>query len=264
MAVRSLLLLAVSVAALHSGCIGQALLTDGTSVSLGRADRGYLRGGRWLPPEGPGYVTPGPWRDRGLGYGTDELVEAIQRAAFRVADRYPGGVLGVGDLSRRGGGRQPHHKSHEAGRDADLIFYAVDNAGLPVAPPPAMPRYDRHLHSRAPHDTPPEPVAPRRFDVARNWALVAALLEDPSIEVEYLFIADRLRRPMLQYAATIGEPAALVDRAARSLRQPRHALPHDDHLHLRIRCAPSDLAQGCMDTGRVRMRSERVPRRTTS
>ena len=123
-----------------------------------------------------------------------------------------------------------------------------------------MPRYDRRLRSRSPRDgEPPEPISPRRFDVPRNWALVAALLSDPSIDVEYLFIAERLRRPLLEHAQAIGAPADLVEKAARTLKQPRRALPHDDHLHLRVRCAPSDKGLGCVDQGRFRLRVRRAP-----
>ena len=63
-----------------------------------------------------------------------ELVDAIQRAAALVARRQPGAVLGVGDLSQRGGGNVAFHRSHENGRDADLLFYSVDENGAPQHP----------------------------------------------------------------------------------------------------------------------------------
>ena len=243
-----------------SGCVARAYFTDGTSVSMGRADAGILRGGRLLATEGRGYVQPRLWVERGRRYGTDELVSAVVRAAGTVEDRYPGSLLGVGDLSGRGGGRTAMHKSHANGRDADLIFYSVDDLGSPLPPANGMPRYDRHLISHPPRELSDGGEVPSRriFDVARNWALVAALVSDDSIQVEYLFIAEKLRRQLLEHAAILGEPSALIDRAARALRQPRRALPHDDHLHLRIRCPTSDLFQGCVDEGRVRLRTERV------
>jgi penicillin-insensitive murein endopeptidase len=241
-------------AVVASGCVHRGFFTDGTSVSYGRADRGLLRSGVELPPEGSGYVVPGVWRDRGTQFGTAELITAIQRAARAVEERLPGGILGVGDLSRRGGGRMQFHKSHENGRDADLIFYAVDEDGQPVAPTSAMPRYDRRLRSRAPYERSPVAVSPRHFDLARNWALITALLDDATIDVEYLFVSERLREHLIDYARAAGERPEVIARAARALRQPRRALPHDDHLHLRIRCAPSDLSQGCVDEGPVRVR----------
>lgn len=247
-----------------TGCVQRGFFTDGTSVSLGRADRGLLRNARALPTSGPGYIVPRTWVTRGDVYGTDELVDAIQRAARAVDERFPGGTLGVGDLSPRGGGSRPHHKSHENGRDADLIFYSVDDAGHPLPPPNAMPRYDRHLRSRSPRDGTPEPIGPRLFDVPRNWALVSALVADPEVDVEYLFISKPLRDQLLQYARLVREPDAIVSKAAIALRQPgRRTLPHDDHLHLRIKCPESDRFLGCQDSGRVRLRVERVRSRTS-
>src|SRR5438270_231880 len=118
-----------------SGCVAKGFFTDGTSVSMGRADRGVLRGGRALALSGPGYTVPPSWAERRTHFGTDELVLAIERAAARVESEQPGALLGVGDLSVRGGGDMPFHRSHENGRDADLLFYSVDAAGQPLAPP---------------------------------------------------------------------------------------------------------------------------------
>ena len=241
------------------GCIHKGFFTDGTSVSLGRADRGILRAGKALPTAGAGYLMPPLWIDRGNHFGTEELVGIIERAASRVDQELPGSLLGIGDLSRRGGGRMQFHRSHENGRDADLIFYAVDDSGIPVPPANAMPRYNRHLQSRPPREPTHEPITPRLFDVPRNWALISALVDDPEVQVEYLFISERLKEKLIDYARSIGAADTLIDKARRALRQPgRHALPHDDHLHLRIKCPQSDTYLGCVDEGRVRLRYEVV------
>jgi len=238
-----------------SGCIAPGILTDGTSVSGGTFSNGYLRHGKRLPPQGDGYIIPQLWQDRGANFGTDELVAAIRRAARRVAKEYPGGVLGVADLSLPGGGESALHRSHENGHDADLIWYALDETGKPVAPVDSMPTYGRDLWAGAPHPTPNVvfgPFTPRRFDVRRNWALVRALLDDPGIEVQYLFVHNRLRRLLLDHAARLSEDEELLDRAEALLKQPGDSLPHDDHLHLRIYCAPSDRQLGCRDYGQLR------------
>lgn len=252
-------LLAALLPLCSTGCVARGFFTDGTSVSLGRADRGLLRGGRPLPLAGEGWEVPPTWADRGMHWGTDELVEAIERAAAAVEEQHPGGLLGVGDLSRRGGGNVTLHRSHENGRDADLIFYAVDETGAPVGPfDGAMPRYRAaDLRSRPPYEAPPGVAVPARwFDVARNWALVEALLTDPTIDVEYLFISEKLRERLLDYAATTHAHPEVIRRAQLALRQPHGFPPHDDHLHLRIRCPSGDRALGCVDEGRVRLRSE--------
>ena len=248
---RRLLLLPL----LAAGCLGPGLLTDGTSVSVGSFTQGALRRGKRLPPAGEGYQIPPLWRDRGANFSTDELVQALQRVARRVAREHPGAQLGIADLSLRGGGDSELHRSHENGRDVDLIWYAVDMAGKPVPPVSSMPRYDARFQARPPRDTPNvvfSAFTPRRFDVPRNWALVRGILEEPGIEVQYLFCHNNLRRAMLLYARSIGEDEDLIDRAEALLRQPGDSLPHDDHLHLRIYCSAADRQFGCRDQGPVR------------
>jgi penicillin-insensitive murein endopeptidase len=214
-----------------------------------------LRRGKKLLPQGDGYIIPQLWQDRGANYGTDEIVAAIRRAAKRVAKEYPGGVLGVADISRKGGGDSELHRSHENGHDADLIWYALGEDGKPVPPVDSMPTYGPGLWAKPPHETPGVsfgPFTPRRFDIRRNWALIRALLLDPEIEVQYLFIHARLRRLLLDHARDRGEDEELLDRAEALLRQPGDSLPHDDHLHLRIYCSPSDRGLGCHDNGPLR------------
>jgi penicillin-insensitive murein endopeptidase len=238
-----------------SGCFGPGLLTDGTSVSVGAFTQGALRRGARLPGSGKGYLVPRLWLDRGAQFTTDEFSAALQRVARRVAREHPGAILGIADLSLRGGGDSNLHRSHENGRDADLLFYAVDANGKALCPGNCMPRYDRGFHARAPRATEGvvfDPVVQSSFDVTRNWALVRALLEDPEIEVQYLFCRDYLRHALLTHARRIGEPDELIERAEALLRQPGDSLPHDDHLHVRIYCAPGDRALGCRDQGPLR------------
>ena len=250
---RLLLALVVSLA----GCGLPGGLTDFSSISVGTFNAGALRRGARLPSKGQGYVVPPLWAAREANYGTDELVDMIRRAARRVAAEYPGGLLGIGDLSLRGGRDSDLHRSHRAGRDADLIYYAVDEKGRPVAPANSMPRYgtdDRRARTPGPqeHGVVFGPFSPRWLDVPRNWALVRALLEDPGAEVQYLFCHERIRQQLLAYARSIGEDEALLGRAEALLRQPTDSAVHDDHLHLRIHCATDDRAYGCLDRGPLR------------
>jgi penicillin-insensitive murein endopeptidase len=240
-----------------AACAAPGMLTDGSSVSLGTFTKGALRRGARLPVEGEGYRVPSLWAARETQYATDELVRALEHVAARVAREYPGGLLGIGDLSQRGGGNSVLHRSHENGRDADLIYYATDLAGEPVAPADSMPRYPyADLKARTP--LPPDhgvvfgPFTPRLFDVARNWAMVRALLTEPGIEIQYLFMNEKLRQRVLAYAVDHNEEPSIVERAEALLRQPGDSLPHDDHLHVRIFCAQDDRSQGCIDRGPVR------------
>jgi penicillin-insensitive murein endopeptidase len=233
---------------------------DGTSVSIGTASHGALRRGVALPSEGDGYVMPPQWRARGANYGTEELVGALVRAARAVQRERPGGLLGVADLSPRGGGRTLKHHSHENGRDVDLLYFAVDDDNQALRPADTMVKYDGDGNSvpRAPlrpgelRPVPGWEPTPRHFDLPRNWALVRALLLDPEVEVQWIFIADDLRTRLIEYASQTGESIEVIDRAAAILHRPTDSLPHDDHMHVRVFCDPADRMYGCNDGGPVR------------
>src|SRR5437763_16456686 len=75
-----------------------------------------------------------------------------------------------------------------------------------------------------------------RFDDAKNWALVAAVLDDPAARVTHIFVSSPLRQRLLAYAAHAGVPEGLRTRAAFAMVQPHGTLPHDDHFHVRIAC----------------------------
>src|SRR5690606_16006049 len=76
----------------------------------------------------------GEYAPGGNFYGTWELVQLLERAAYRVARRVPGAKLSVGELSREGGGLLAGHDSHQNGRDADIAFYMLDGRGRPYDP----------------------------------------------------------------------------------------------------------------------------------
>lgn len=186
----------------------------------------------WLPRHGDGYLIPDTWAARGLRYGRPELISLVGRVAERVAAELPGATLYVGDLSLKSGGWTQWHRSHRNGCDVDLLFYAVDEDGVPLAPPEAMRPFDDSGVARLADG------ATARFDVARNWALVRALLEDQTAEVVRIFVSDALRAQLLSYAVGIDAPGRVVARAAAVLGQPSDSLAHDDHFHVRIAGPP--------------------------
>ncbi|MCA9690109.1 MAG: penicillin-insensitive murein endopeptidase [Myxococcales bacterium] len=235
-------------------CAGPDLWTDLTSVSSGRTNDGRVRRPVEVGAKGEGRVVPKRWQERGLNYGVDELVEAIDRAAKFVAAQAPGGVLGVADLSPLRGGRSRWHSSHQSGRDVDLIFYSTDEDGVAKAPlPEDMLHYDGDGVAYAPRRV--TYVAPdwasRRFDTHRNWLLLEALLRDTQIRVQWVFVSDPLKERLLAHAREAGRPAWLIEYAARLLGQPGDAPPHDDHFHVRIYCPRGDRFHGCEDRGVV-------------
>ena len=163
-------------------------------------------------------------------WGVKQLVDAVDRAAREVRKRYPDAVLGVGQLSQKTGGDIDRHHSHESGRDADLAYYLVDGAGHPVTT-------DAFHAVRADGYVASDPRL--KFDDGRNFALVSALVSDPHAHVTHIFVATWLRTRLLAYGARVGASPALRVRIAETLMQPRHALPHDDHFHVRVACPSS-------------------------
>ena len=207
------------------------------SVSIGTPLRGRLYRSARLSPQGPDHRVLARTRRRRATYGTDELVGLITRTAAAVALRFPGSRLVVGNLSRRHGSWLRQSRSHQTGRDADLLFY-VRYRGRMVTPR-CMRRFGRQLRS----------MGHRRlvFDVSRNWALVKTLLSDRAVQVQWIIVADHLRRALLRRARFLREPSALVARAALVMNNPRVSGAHDNHFHVRIYCARDDRLAGCKD-----------------
>jgi len=239
-----------------SGCAGPLAFEFG-SASIGTHADGTLRHPSQLPFEGDGYLVPTPWRTRRANFATEELVGAVVRASREVARRDPGGVAAIGDLSRRAGGGSAEHKSHQSGRDFDVFFYGVDRDGRPVLPGDAMFHFapdGRAVRWSPPHGVraPAGAVPVVRFDARRNWAFVRALLSDPESEVQWIFIHRSLAAALLHEATLEGDDPALVARASFIMKQPSDAEVHDDHMHVRLYCAPADRRLGCVDKGPVR------------
>ena len=227
-----------------------AQIASDPSTSCGSPNRGALHGAAVLPLAGEAFVVPGAWAARNRRYATRELIGLLQRAAVSVQAKHPGAILGIADLSAPEGGRISGHRSHQSGRDADLLYYAVNEAGLPMAPDNHMPVYTASLRARYARAPAWEPhITARTFDLQRNWAFIRALLTDPQVEVERVFVGSRIKHWLLQYARELGEDEALLARAGHVLQRPSRAQGHDDHMHLRIACSDEDAASGrCHDT----------------
>jgi penicillin-insensitive murein endopeptidase len=240
---------------LAAACAGPNLLTDLSSVSTGRSNRGRIRHPAKLPLRGIGFRVSERWKERGFQFGVDELVAAVQRAGARVHAKDRRAVLGVADFSRNKGGSSRWHNSHHSGRDVDLLFYTTDGKGKPLAPPDEMITFDDEGKAYAGprnKDGYKDPAwADRRFDVRRNWELMEALLTDASIRVQWVFVSEGLEAMMLGWARRNGRPKAVIAHAAVVMNEPKDAPPHDNHFHIRIYCSRSDRFHGCEERGPV-------------
>ena len=236
-----------------SGCIG-LFSADASSVSVGSHSKGALIHATAMPFEGTGYVVHRDWRSRNHRYATQEMVAWLTITFAGVNKADPESVVFLGDLSGRQGGDAAKHRSHASGRDVDIFFAASDRDGTPLRDLPAMIHFDGE--GRGVRWSPAKPWPAIRvpipeavFDARRNWAVVRAMLSDRSVEVQWIFIDEALGALLIAEANREGTSPELLEKARALLHQPTDSQPHDDHMHVRIFCAPTDRAFGCTDKG---------------
>lgn len=90
-------------------------------------------------------LTPAPGlvvRNRNRAWGTPKTIASLQRAARRWVELRPSFALSeidlrVADISKKGGGPLPPHKSHHEGRDADVTLVGLEGK-LPIVALPLM------------------------------------------------------------------------------------------------------------------------------
>ncbi len=228
----------LGLAAGADGCLLAAPPVERQGVSTGWVERGMLRDG-----VGVGSGRPGSRIAIGLRperrFASAALAGLLDRAAARVASEHAGSRLRLMDVSAREGGWIDRHRSHESGRDADVSFFVSSTGDEPVDAPRLV-RFDRHgagvCEGRA-----------CRFDAARNWALVRALLEDSETAVQWIFVSRGLKALLLEHALGAEENPVLVARAVNVLHQPGEVSVHDDHFHVRVYCTPDETILGCRD-----------------
>ena len=213
------------------------------SNSQGSVSNGILKDGVAMPLDGPHHRFTYTVRKKGSNYGTQAMVALLNRAAGTVGQLVPGPPMVLGSISRCGGGHMMPHKSHQSGRDVDILFYVFDANGKRKA-----------AHSFVKFDESGACISGKRcrgvrFDVQRNWWLVRTLLWSKRPQVQYIFVSNGLKNSLLAYARSRGEHPEILKRAQRVLRQPSDSSPHADHFHVRIYCSPSDREQGCQDKG---------------
>jgi penicillin-insensitive murein DD-endopeptidase len=215
-----------------------------TSASVGSPNHGHLVGGVPLPLTGPGFRF-NPRRDPQARYGTAEMVAALVRSAEVVHRELPGGQLTVNDLSYAEGGPIAGHGSHRSGRDVDVLFYLLDEAGKPMPSVGApLDPGGRGVDFRDLAD--PADDVPVRIDLARTWRFVQTLLQGEEAKLQRIFVAEHLRTLLVAHARRQRAPAQAVQRFEHLTCQPSY--PHDDHFHFRFFCSVGDLKAGCEDT----------------
>ena len=230
---------------LVAGCAELGVVSDGTSISVGRTNHGYLIQPARLPDAGEGFTTRAVWIARDNRYGTDEVIDLVTGVARRMEAHVHDVKLVVADLSPRGGGGSYlFHRSHQSGRDVDLLYYMRDAEGHPFEPD-AMHQFDARGRARD--------GSGLVVDVPRTWELVKELVDAPEAPVQFIFMYEPIAQMLIDHAKKIGEPQDVIVRARLALRQPGDSARHDDHLHVRVYCSADDRAYGCVDVGPMQM-----------
>jgi len=197
--------------------------------SLGRPDRGRLRGGVQLPENPELYLVRRP----DFAYGSSHAVENLQLALakFRQHSGY-GGPLVVSDMSRRRGRPFGSHDSHQSGRDVDIWLPLKAEVHAVRSFDPSTGDYREAAAAR-----------PSDIDWKATWELVKALLRTG--EVQYIFLTRSRQRHLYAAAradgmalSALGDIVQFPRRAQTAIV--RHAPNHTKHLHVRFTCAQAE------------------------
>jgi penicillin-insensitive murein DD-endopeptidase len=245
--------IAVVTALFGVACAELGVMDDATSISVGPSNRGFILSAGRLPDVGDGFVVHETWRTRGLRYGTDEMIDLLIETARRMKS-FRGGPLAIGDLSYPAGrDASPHHRSHQNGRDVDLLLFLVDAKGRPlpslemlilepdgkVALPGVKTEFSAVRQAAL--------EAGAKLDTARTWQLVKILLSARATEVQWIFLSEPLILLVLEHARLQNEPDDLIANVRARMMQPSPKAPHNDHMHVRIFCSGDDVANGCSE-----------------
>jgi len=250
-----LTLLATLLATSAGACAQLGVVTDGTSVSVGRPSNGYLRDGHRIPDRGEGFTTRTPWKERGNRYGTDELLDLLTGVGRRMASS-KGPRLVVADLSGPNGGEsRKWHRSHQSGRDVDLVYFMRDAKGAPMEAD-AMRIFDGQGKAKDGSGI--------TIDIGRTWLLVKELVLAHEATVQWVFMYEPIALKVIEHAVANNEPELLIARVRIALKQPGDSARHDDHMHVRVYCSDRDRAFGCMDIGPMELYALREADRETA
>ena len=176
------------------------------SLSIGRAENGRVINGVQMPP-GDAWTVVDPEHS----YGTQETIDFLKKAAHIVSSIHPGARLRVGHISGQRGGLLLPHRSHQSGRDVDIGLFHRTTVDW------GAPKASREL----------------LFDPVVSWTLIKALVKET--DVQFVLLDHQLQQVLRDYALSIGESPAWIDRIfLKPGSLVRHAPNHHDHFHVRF------------------------------
>jgi penicillin-insensitive murein DD-endopeptidase len=209
---------------------------DPGTQSVGVASHGRLHNPSQVPLDGKTFRVRKSNQARHTHYGNQSLIDVLQYAADKTAEKDPMAVLYTGDVSAPKGGQLTSHKSHQSGLDADLSIYMRDAEGnlkLDGA-------FFKLNASGKTYD------GKYTLDADLCWTFVEALLTSLHAQIQYLFIYNPLKHLILEAGRRAGADPKIIERASFVMQQPGDSSPHADHFHIRIYCPAKDLTDGCM------------------
>jgi len=167
-------------------------------------------------------------------WAAPNLLHAVEKAAQRTRAVFPGTTTVITALSHEKGGPIQGKRSHQTGRDADIVFFLVDAKGKPATAKQLV-----HIggDGRGKDDK-----AAFTFDDARNWALVEALATDSDKAVTHVFVDSKVRQKMLAYSQTAHVAADKRDAVLQILFAADGEEPLDAMFHLRVVCPEGQIA----------------------
>lgn len=180
------------------------------SLSIGTPGRASLFNGVTLQPGPRWQIAP-----NADSYATSETIAFLEAAVDTVFELFPETQpVVIGDISAEGGGHLKRHRSHQGGRDVDVGFYYKGGKTSWFVP-----------------------ATPANFDLARNWALVRALVT--RTDVQLILLDMRVQRMLYKYALGMGEEKSWLDRVfqcGRGLSNTvvQHVVGHRTHYHVRF------------------------------
>lgn len=194
------------------------------SEARGKAQQGKLVQGEQLQP-GPGYVIKRP----DLAYGTNETITLLLKSIAhlhkdkrlkKVHKTIP--AIVIGDISKKGGGPLPPHKSHQNGRDVDIGYYYADGEQSELIR-----------------------TTQKNLNYVLTWAFVWHLVQSDAID--YMFIDKNVQKWLRDWAVANKKASAHeIDSVFQypTLSNPdaviQHEPGHNDHIHIRFRCPAQD------------------------
>lgn len=201
--------------------------TSGPTRSIGSPALGCLAGGVALPLDGEGYHVLRPQRHR--YYGQPVLLQTITALARQMAQRGHGAIL-VGDMSQPRGGRMSFgHASHQNGLDVDIWLKMVNGPLDPAER--AEPTPVSMVASGA------QEATPGLWGQAQEDLVHLAAQE---ASVARIFVNPAIKATLCQRFSPSGEGASPA-----WLSKVRPWRGHDEHIHVRLSCPPSN--KDCVD-----------------